>query len=595
MQRLMILSALTWALAGCDGGADETPLGVCTQGLGEESPYFEGEPGAGVVFIDYPEQQQRQANGAVLQDIVNHLGQEYGNTYFDDDPITWAHETCHGIHAHLRNNFNNTGRRANGFYALDGRGVMVPEPNIRKSAAGRFIPQILRGSRFGLYVTGQQAWDDTPLYIWDEWNAYLNGSIAGVDLVESGLWNRGWRDGVAGTLEFNIYAIAVAMAVEDGDPAYFRDNVQFREFLAWNLARGMAIYRRGAILADFRWDQQDTMLRNFVEHPDAEPMRAFARRLFGQSWADVHLFGDGVAPPPGGGNPPAPELPGDPEPEDPQPAPVPPEPAPDPPGHEPEAQPEPAPAPPEPAPDPPAAEPPPEAPPPPPPAPEPPAGPDADGDGVEDAQDECADTPVNASVWPTGEWRGCADGQVRDRDEPVPELPGEADAPEVPPPAPPAAPAPADADGDGVGDDADRCMGSAGGAPVWPDGDWAGCADGQVRDGDVSDEDGDGVPDAADRCAGTAPGATVWPEGEWVGCGDGQTRDADTPVEPPAREIPDDLPPPDPVDDDTDDDGVPNDLDQCAGTAPGGGVHGPGDWHGCGEGQARDVDLGGCG
>ncbi len=38
-----------------------------------------------------------------LKDITTHLPPEYGNTYYDDDEITWAHETTHAIHSYIRN------------------------------------------------------------------------------------------------------------------------------------------------------------------------------------------------------------------------------------------------------------------------------------------------------------------------------------------------------------------------------------------------------------------------------------------------------------------------------------------------------------
>lgn len=63
-------------------------------------------------------------------------------------------------------------------------------------------------------------------------------------------------------------------------------------------------------------------------------------------------------------------------------------------------------------------------------------------------------------------------------------------------PAVPAASVPADTDADGVGDELDKCPGTAAGTPV----DAAGCA---------PDTDADGVPDHADKCPGTPAGAAV--------------------------------------------------------------------------------------
>lgn len=499
----VLLGAL--ALVGCGDATLTAPTAptverasapACGAGdcVSKSSGMFPGDPGVGLVFIDYAATRQRSNRpGEVLNDVLTHLPPNYGNTYYDDDPITHAHETSHGIHSDIRNNHNNTGVRANGFYVLEGRAVLVAEPNIRKSQAAPFIPQSLRGSRFDLYVTGSQAWDDTPLYLWDEWNAYINGGAAGVDLVNNGHWDRGWRDGVAGQLEFTVYAIAVAMAVRAHDPAYFDSNTQFKELLAWNTRRAMEIYRAGKDLEPFRWERQETYHQQMREAADAEEWRAFCREVFGPQWADAVLFGDGAVPQPEE----QPEEPPEEQPEQPEEQPEPPE-----------EQPE--------QPDEPDLPPPPENLPPPPDDNDDPLGNgdgdepqvDSDSDGIADGADLCSATARGAVVWQDGDWKGCAAGQIRDRDRRAIEGP--------------------DADGDGVGDGDDKCSATPNGANVWREGDWSGCAEGQFKDPprfDGADADGDGIGDDVDLCSATPELALVWTEGEWIGCAEGQQRD----------------------------------------------------------------------
>ena len=251
----------------------------------------EPEPGPGPgdlleTFV-FPEQHAESSPGwgAALTDVLRHLPASYGHYYRDSDPITSAHETTHGINAHLRNHFNDTGRLANAFYLMEDRAIVLVEPGIRKSAVAPYVPASLRGSRYDLYVVGMSAWDDRPLYIVDEWVAYTNGGAVGVDMVASGLWTRGWRDGVAGTLEFTVYSLALAMAVEEADPTYWATSLQFRELVAWLARRAMDVYRQGAAMPDFAWDRMATFERALRESPDAEPMRAFVRRTYGETWA----------------------------------------------------------------------------------------------------------------------------------------------------------------------------------------------------------------------------------------------------------------------------------------------------------------------
>lgn len=270
-----------------DSGVARPDSGVAPPDTGS-SPDATAPPSAGdPTFIAWPSQHTRSnsAWGAELTDIIRHLPLSYGDTYADSDLVTYGHETTHGINSHLRNYRNMTGRRANGFYVMNDRGVIIVEPNIRKSAVAPYVPASLRGSRFALYVQGSSAWDDRPLYIFDEWVAYTNGSEVGVGLARAGLWRYGWRDAVAGTLEFVVYSMAVAMAVEAGDPTYFRGDAQFRSFIQWNTRRAMTLYREGSASPHFRWDTQDNYLRALRTSPDAEALRTFIRRTFGRAWA----------------------------------------------------------------------------------------------------------------------------------------------------------------------------------------------------------------------------------------------------------------------------------------------------------------------
>lgn len=237
------------------------------------------------LFLTYNATNSRtNANwGRILKDVINHEAPGDSNSY--DDQVTLAHETSHGIHSYIRNRLNTTGRRSNGFYVMSNRAVVVPEPNMRKSAIAAYVPTSLRGPRYATYITGQTAWDDTPLYVWDEWNAYVNGGEAGVDQAESGLWKGGWRDAVAGQLEFVVYAFASAMAVRDRDPNYFRDMSVFHDFLTWNAARTMSVYHRGVQIPDFKYQWQEDYLQKIRTASDAENFRQFIRTTYGSEWA----------------------------------------------------------------------------------------------------------------------------------------------------------------------------------------------------------------------------------------------------------------------------------------------------------------------
>jgi hypothetical protein len=338
--------------------------------------------------------------------------------------MTAGHETTHGINSELRNNWNTTGKKANGFYVLGDRAAIIVEPNIRKSDCAEFIPASLHGSRYDTYITGQTEWDDTPTYVFDEWTAYTNGGAVSVDLVQHGLYHGGWTDAVYGALEFVVYSTAIAQAVQKGDPTYWAsaDGTQFKEFVAFSVKRAMDVYRAGSTMSEYTFADEDTFYSNKKSSPDAAGWRAFVSSLFGADWTNEVIFG---APPSGDvdAGPPSDDAgvvdtgvvdtgtvdvdtgvvvddAGPPTPSD-----------------------------------------------------------DEDGDGIVDELDLCSHTPHGAIVWTYGDWIGCSVGQHRDGGSGT-----------------------IDSDGDGVPDNKDRCTHTPSGSRVWKFGEWIGCAGGEHRD-----------------------------------------------------------------------------------------------------------------
>lgn len=206
---------------------------------------------------------------------------------------TNVHETAHGIHSYLRNKYtkleNGKLNRFNGFYCLDGRGVVLEEPNMRKSDINKFVPKNLRSYRYNLYLQGQQAWDDMPLYIYDEWVAYVLGGKCNVEDVQKGRYKGGWTDGVSGCLGFSIYAVATCMAVQEKDPEYWENNKQFRDFTIWMLRESQRTYMLGHKMDQFKWDKQDRLLNEFLTSKEGEPMRRFLREHLEGVWLDTDV------------------------------------------------------------------------------------------------------------------------------------------------------------------------------------------------------------------------------------------------------------------------------------------------------------------
>lgn len=253
-------------------------------------------PGSQLAFQSYPVQKSASDPGnwgSVLLDIEKHLPSSYGTQYQDSDKQTHGHETTHGINSDIRNYHNKTGKKANGFYLLESRAVVLVEPGILKNKVAAFVPSALRGFRFPTYITGQTAWDDTPTYVFDEWIAYINGSTVGVNRYEEGKWSGtpGTTYGVVdGALEFSIYAIALARAVHQLDPQYVQTYPQFDEFVAFNLVRAMDVFRQGDKIPPFQIGSQKTLFAALMSAAGA-PLRDFVAQRWSQAFADRVFLG----------------------------------------------------------------------------------------------------------------------------------------------------------------------------------------------------------------------------------------------------------------------------------------------------------------
>lgn len=258
-------------------------------------------------FENYPAKRSVTNLGKVLSDIDSHM--PAGHIYQDNDKITWGHETTHGINSDLRMKFSrrttiydndpnkmvlgqteNTEllgqmiddaygnpafksyARINGFYVLEDRAVIIDEPSTTITAAANLVPRSLRGGVYNLYMVEQaSSWNDTPLYVFDEWTAYGNGSAVRLDL---GIKER--SETVLFMLEFNVYSICVGWASKTKDD-------QFKNYLKWNIARSMKLYVDSKEKLG-NADKHDSYLETMRTGTDAESFRQFTRSYLGEDW-----------------------------------------------------------------------------------------------------------------------------------------------------------------------------------------------------------------------------------------------------------------------------------------------------------------------
>jgi hypothetical protein len=222
---------------------------------------------------------------SIYSDVLSHSKQEpHGDKW---GRYTNVHETAHGIHNELRNKYKLLLKtQINVFYCLNGKAVVIKEPNIRIRHINKYIPHILRSSRYKLYLIDQiQYWDDVPLYILDEWNCYILGGECAVDDFNN---KRPLEktNAVSGCLEFSIYSIALCMAIKEHDPIYWATNTQFKAFIKYNLIRSERTFGAGTCVQEFNNDEQNRLYDSLLNHEDSEPIRVFLKNEFDGIFVD---------------------------------------------------------------------------------------------------------------------------------------------------------------------------------------------------------------------------------------------------------------------------------------------------------------------
>jgi hypothetical protein len=260
-------------------------------------------PGFRVKFIEFNPQRSAVHGGVmvgtILHDIDTHLPEMYGDYYWDyEDLEVAAHETTHGINSAIRKNldFGPPPPNKNGFYVTGNRAIVLLEPHMVLSFVRGFVPQSLRGNQFAFYIENPSDWEDLPSNILDEWTAYVNGAAAVDELWTKGLYKKPHNNPIRRELtqnlvEFQIYAIAYALAIESAEPEYFKREPQFLEFLAYNLSRGAETYRSVAKEHYFVSPFSVDYLETFATSPDAQPLRSFLERHYGREWAESLIKG----------------------------------------------------------------------------------------------------------------------------------------------------------------------------------------------------------------------------------------------------------------------------------------------------------------
>lgn len=217
--------------------------------------------------------------GRALTDIdqrLDALGVERMRKHVDD-PATYGHESAHMVAAAIRNGMR---ERVNVFYVGEGKACVLKEPRATIARAAEFVPTVLRGDRFRTYLGNpDSAWNSEPLYIVDEWNAYMWEAAVALSQTREQKPLLPDRREAVGQIEFIPYVLGLYLAVEADDPEYLagEDGAKFRRFLAWGIRRSTSQYNACQAIKSLRW-RYDLDL----SHPDAKALKTVYDKLLNE-------------------------------------------------------------------------------------------------------------------------------------------------------------------------------------------------------------------------------------------------------------------------------------------------------------------------
>ena len=219
----------------------------------------------------------------VYEDVLSHCKKPETS----ESRYTNAHETSHYISSELRQ--SNPGK-VNGFYILNDMGVIVEEPNITIKDVSEYVPINLRGMRYKLYFVDQlKYWNNNPLYILEEFNCYILGGMTAIDDFKKGV-KLERTDAVAGCFEFMIYSIALAWCIKDKDQDYWNKNIQFKDFLCFELNRAMFTYKVGRNIEEFKSQSSNNLHKAFDSSREGYLFKEFYCEINMVNWTLDDVF-----------------------------------------------------------------------------------------------------------------------------------------------------------------------------------------------------------------------------------------------------------------------------------------------------------------
>jgi hypothetical protein len=153
---------------------------------------------------------------------------EYWRLKNRNDLVSWVHELNHGASSQ-----SCPPAERHGIYLLNGRAWIARNPKVTISQVAAAIPSRDRGPIWQTYmVDSRRDWNSQPLYLLDEWTAYIHGAIAASQLGHTADTNATR----AYAYEMERYCRAMVLVIEKRDPDY-PDMKPLVSFVEWSSGR----------------------------------------------------------------------------------------------------------------------------------------------------------------------------------------------------------------------------------------------------------------------------------------------------------------------------------------------------------------------
>jgi hypothetical protein len=178
---------------------------------------------------------QGAQGGLIFDDVLSHCTVEMRQRMYDQDKIVYCHEATHGVNSQIRQCLIVNWA---GLYTRNHRAFILRNPRVRLDQVAPLVSPGQRDEVYDLYLVKQRKdWNDFPLYLLDEWSAYINGTECAIES------NLDYRSELRQSLKFSNYVACLDQAIQQYDPQY--DQLQlFRVFVKYQNDRINVIERR---------------------------------------------------------------------------------------------------------------------------------------------------------------------------------------------------------------------------------------------------------------------------------------------------------------------------------------------------------------